>query len=126
MKRENTRTDLPLLSGGEADEPDDAGMRFAVHDGQLTEVLVERHEHAPLRMRLPQEFEIARISSQITSPAHIMSFASQGRPGTAPDAAVQQELQTPAPAGKSSMRSCATSRCAYERHAWTSSRSSQG
>lgn len=46
MECKDTRADRPLLSGRETNEPDDAGMRFAFHDGELTEVLVEGHEHA--------------------------------------------------------------------------------
>ena len=101
-------------------------MRSAKGDGELTKILVERHQHPSLFMRESEDLLVAGILVPIASPLCIVTSPGKGFLGLPPDTGVEKDFHEPVWRSKGSMRSWPTTRFAYTRQAWTSSGSSQG
>ena len=101
-----------LLSRREADDPHDTRVWHAADDCQFAEVFVERHQDRANRGSLLQDLGVAGISWPVARPRNLVASSSDDGTGTAPYAAVKQDLHAAESVNFGSTRSCATKRCA--------------
>lgn len=103
-------TNSRLFAIANIDKPDDPGMSGAKRDREPAEILVERHQHLPGARRMGKDFVVPRIGRPVADPIHPMPGALEFRPGTRPDATVEQELQAASLVMAGSTRSWPTTR----------------
>lgn len=120
--------EFALLSRGDVHASHDAVMRYSPQDRQVTEILIQRHEHSIVPVRFAQDFLIAWIFGSITDPNHIVTCGDERCLRAAPHAGVEEYLQgvVSATISSASIRSCPTWRRANTRQAWMSAGSSHG
>ena len=99
-----------LLPCREADKADNAGVRYAMDDGQLPEVLVERHQDAAVPVRDRQDFRVPGVLRPAARPLDIMPGSGERRRCATPYARVEKDLHGWGGKPNGSIRSCATSR----------------
>jgi hypothetical protein len=128
MRGQNGETGSGLLARGEVDEAKDAVMRLVVNNGQFTKIFIERYENPLFRVSASEDCVVAGVLGPIAGPIDIVSGGAKIVGSFTPDAGVEKQLHTAAPAAivSGSMRSLATWRRAYTKQAWMSAFSSQG
>ena len=67
-------------------------MRLSPHDGNLSEVLVERNHNLMISVGVREDLWIAGIRGPVSNALDIVSSAEEDVTGAAPDAAVEQHL----------------------------------
>lgn len=79
VQSKNLHDGISLNGQSKTREPDEAAVRFAAHDGQFTEVLIERYQDPAFRMRAGKNLLISRVGRPIARPSHIVSRGLKGR-----------------------------------------------
>ena len=103
---------LPLLSGGNIHQPNDAWMFAPQDEDKLPEVLVQCHENAAVDCGSGQDGVVPRVSIPVAGVVHVMAGCPKFVGHWGPDSGVEQEANQSLPAMTGSMRSLAAARLA--------------
>ena len=101
-----------LPAGGNFDQTYDSDVRQSVDDGQLTKILIERHQHPAVLKGAKEYLLITRILGPIPGVNDIVACTDELYASTAPNARIEQQLHATASVMGGSTRSRATTRCA--------------
>jgi hypothetical protein len=81
-----------LLFRAQRYETNDPAVRLAAHDRNLSEVLVERNHNLMISVPVREDLGIAGIARPVPNALDLVSSGDQRVAGTAPDAAVEENL----------------------------------
>ena len=81
-----------LLFRAQRYKTNDPAVRLPAHDGNLSEVLVERYHDLMISMRVREDLGIAGITRPVRNALDLVSSGDQRVAGAAPDAAVEEDL----------------------------------
>jgi len=109
MTLQHVEAHVRLLLRAYADETNDAAVRYAMNDGKLPKILVQRGKDALLPMRMGQNLVVARVFRPVSRPDDVMTGSLQFLARLAPHAGIEQKFHAPAFKINGSTRSWATS-----------------